>query len=208
MGFSLRRPRRFSAPPPTASKAGNFYSDGHGDSARLHRGQQQQGLFTQTATATARASTGGNKSRDFHSDGRDDGARLHRGQHKQRFFTPTATASSRASTGGNKIRDFSLKRPRRQSAPPPGAAKTGISHSDGHGFCARLHRGQQNQAFFTQTATAIARASTRGNNNKDFHSDGHGDGARLHRRTTWGALGSSGITFDHPGSLGITARDR
>jgi len=63
--FSLRQPRRLRASAPGATKTGFFHSDGRGDSARLHWGQQKQGLFTLTAAATARASTGGKKNKDF-----------------------------------------------------------------------------------------------------------------------------------------------
>jgi hypothetical protein len=98
----LRRPQRLRALPPGATKTGAFHSDGDGDCARFHHGQQQPGLFTQAAAATQRASTRGNKNRDFslrrprrlrapppgaiktseifHSNGHGDGARLHRGQ--------------------------------------------------------------------------------------------------------------------------------
>ena len=138
--FSFRRPRRRRASPPGATKSGTFHSDGHGDCARLHRGPQKQGLFVQTAAATARVSTGGNNIRDFsfrrprrlrasppgatktgtlHSDGHGDGARLHRWPQKQGLFIHTATATARVSTGGNKNIDFSLRRPRRLRASPP-----------------------------------------------------------------------------------------
>ena len=114
-------------------------------------------------------------------------------------FTQTATVTARASTDGIKSREFSLKRPRRLNAPPRGATKTVIFHLDGHGVRAHhLHRGQHKQGLFTQTATATARASTKGNKSRDcslrrprrlrapppwatkagtFHSDGCGDGA-------------------------------
>ena len=111
----------------------------------------------------------GNKNRDFHSDGHRDCARLHRRHQKQGIFTQTATATQRASTGGNKNSDFPLRRPRRPRAPPPpGATQTGTFHSDGHGDCARLHKGQQKQGLFTQTATATTRASTMGNKSRDI----------------------------------------
>ena len=163
------------------AKTGTFRSDGRGDGARLHRGQQNQGLFIQTATATARVSTGGHKNRDssfrrprrrrapppvatkagtLHSHGHSDSARLHWGPQKQGLFIQTATATARASTGGHKSRDFSFTRPQRQRASPPVATKAGTFHSHGHSDSARLHRGQQKHRLFTETATATARVST------------------------------------------------
>jgi len=139
-GVSFKRQQRRRAPPPGATKRGTFHSDGHGDSARLHRGPQKQGIFTETAAATARVSTGGNQNRDFHTGGSGDSARLHWGQQKQGLSTLTAAATARASTGGNKNKDFSLRRPRRQRASPPGATKAGAFHSDGRGDGSRLHR--------------------------------------------------------------------
>jgi len=139
--FSFRRQRRRRESPPGATKTGTFHSDGHGDCARLHRGPQKQGLFIQTAAATARASTGATKTGTFHSDGSTDGASLHRGQQKQKPFIQTATATARVSTGGHKNRGFSFRRPRRLRAPPLGATKTGTFRSDGSGDGARLHWG-------------------------------------------------------------------
>jgi hypothetical protein len=94
--------------------------------------------------------------------------RLHRGPQKQGIFAETAAATARVSTRGHKNRDFSYRRQRRQRASPLGATKAGTFHSDGRGDGARLHRGQEKQGLFTQTATATARVSTGGNKSRDF----------------------------------------
>jgi hypothetical protein len=118
--------------------------------------------------------------------------RLHRGPQKQGIFAETAAATARVSTRGHKNRDFSYRRQRRQRASPLGATKAGTFHSDGRGDGARLHRGQEKQGLFTQTATATARVSTGGNKSRDFSLDG--DGARLHQSSA-AALLNPGQSF-------------